>query len=70
MREKLKNIEGVRKRFIATFVRYGKKKAFKGEPKITLLFENVRDKFGDVFTEHLWFTTNKTFAKYSFYRRG
>lgn len=66
MREKLKNIEGVRKRFIATFVRYGTKSAYRGYPIVTLLFENVRDKHGDIFSDHIWFTTNKTFEKYSF----
>lgn len=66
MREKLKNIEGVRKRFIATFVRYGTKPAYKGYPIVTLLFENVRDKFGEVYCDHIWFSTNLTFEKYSF----
>ena len=66
MREKLKNIEGVRNRFIATFIRYGQKAAYKGYPIVTLLFENVRDKYGEVFTEHIWFTTNKSFEKFNF----
>lgn len=63
MRKELANIGGVRKRFIATFVRYGSKKSFKGYPIKTLLFENIRDKYGKVYCDHLWFTINKTFGK-------
>ncbi len=61
MRKELKNIEGLRSRFTATFVRYGSKKAFKGPPIKTLLFCNVRDKYGKDYCDHIWFTTNKQF---------
>jgi len=61
MRAELKNINGVRKRFIATFVRFGIKPGYKGIAIKTLLFENVRDKDGKVYTDHLWFTTGKQF---------
>lgn len=61
MRKELGNIAGVRQRFTATFVRFGTKKAFKGAPIITLLFEDVRDKHGKEYTDHLWFTNNKQF---------
>lgn len=61
MRTELKKIDGYRKRFVATFVRFGEKRAYKGPPIKTLLFENVRDKYGTVFTDHLWFTTGKQF---------
>ena len=63
MRTELKNINGVRKRFIATFVRFGTKPAYKGAAIKTLLFENVRDKDGKVYTDHLWFTTGVQFEK-------
>lgn len=63
MREGLKNINGERLRFIAEFERFGSKKAFKGPPIITLLFTNIRDKRGIIFTDHIWFTINKTFER-------
>ena len=66
MREALKEINGVRKRFIATFKKYGSRKAFKGQPKKTLLFVNVRDIKGNDFCDHIWFTSCKGFEKYSF----
>ena len=66
MREGLKNINGVRKRFIATFERYGKKAAYKGLPITTLLFLNLRDVHGDKFCDHVWFTTCKGFEQYEF----
>jgi hypothetical protein len=66
MREQLKNINGVRKKFVATFSRYGSKAGWKGYPITTLLFVNVRDVRGKVYTDHIWFTTNKGFEKYNF----
>lgn len=61
MRKELKNIEGLRSRFTAKFVRYGSKKAFKGMPIKTLLFCDVKDKYGKEYCDHIWFTTNKQF---------
>lgn len=61
MRKELQKIDGKRFRFIATFVAYGKKKAYKGPPITTLLFENIRDKDGREWADHIWFTTNKQF---------
>lgn len=61
MRKELAKIAGVRQRFTATFVRYGSKKSFKGAPIKTLLFENVSDKYGKEFCDHIWFTINKQF---------
>lgn len=55
MRTGLKNINGERRRFIATFERFGSKKAYKGPPIITLLFVNVRDHNGVPYTSHVWF---------------
>lgn len=55
MREKLKEISGVRKRFTATFERFGKKAAFKGPPITTLLFVDIRDKYDKEFCDHIWF---------------
>jgi len=66
MRKELGNINGVRKRFIATFIRYGSKQPYRGAPITTLLFGNVRDKYGKVYSDHIWFTTTKGFEKYNF----
>lgn len=59
MRKELQKINGVRHRFVATFVRYGSKTAYKGPPVKTLLFQDVKDKHGTVYTDHLWFTNTK-----------
>lgn len=61
MRTELKNISGSRKRFIATFVRFGSKKGFKGRSIKTLLFGNVLDKGLKQVCDHIWFTTGKQF---------
>ena len=61
MRTELQNINGIRKRFIATFIRFGIKSGYKGVAIKTLLFSNVRDKNGKVYTDHIWFTTGKQF---------
>lgn len=63
MRKELGNIAGVRKRFTATFERFGTKSAFKGPPIKTLLFVNVRDKYQKEYADHIWFTNNKQFEK-------
>lgn len=61
MREALKDINGSRKRFIATFERFGLKSGYQGRQIKTLLFVNVRDSQGKVYTDHIWFTNNKQF---------
>lgn len=63
MRKGLQNIAGVRKRFTATFERFGKKSAFKGPAIVTLLFVEIKDKYGNEFCDHIWFTTNKQFER-------
>lgn len=63
MRKELENIAGVRQRFTATFVRFGSKKAYKGPPIVTLLFEDIRDKHNKEYCDHIWFTINKSFTK-------
>jgi len=66
MRKELGNINGTRKRFIGTFVRYGTKSAYRGAPITTLLFSNIRDVHGKVYSDHVWFTTTKGFEQYNF----
>jgi len=54
MREGLKQIEGVRGVFRATFVRYGTKSAYRGLPPTTILLRDVTDTAGAVVADHLW----------------
>lgn len=64
MRENLKKIDGLRKEFIGTFVRYGTKTNFKGYPEKTILLSNVHlSNYKDIFTEHIWFNLTKEFSK-------
>lgn len=62
MRKNLKQIDGLRKEFIGTFVRFGSKKNFKGYPKTTILLSNIQNPINSkIFAEHLWFTLTKQF---------
>jgi hypothetical protein len=61
MRDKLKEIDGKRLRVRATFERFGTKTAFKGPPLETILLKDVAcAATGACLTEHLWFTSGKT----------
>lgn len=64
MREKLQKIDGLRKKFRGTFVRYGAKTNFKGYREKTILLQDVEcvnDK--RIYCDHLWFNLTKEFAK-------
>lgn len=61
MRAELKKINGTRQRFIGTFVLFGQKSGYKGRIEMTLLFENVCDRSGQQYTDHIWFTSGKQF---------
>lgn len=56
MREELAKRNGRRGKFTAIFVRYGSRSAFRGPPKVTLLFREVHDEAGSIVTDHLWFS--------------
>ncbi|HLJ87722.1 MAG TPA: hypothetical protein VKZ53_12930 [Candidatus Angelobacter sp.] len=56
MRDKLGEISGTRTSFSATFVRFGRKRAFKGPPIRTALFQNICDSAGKQMCDHIWFT--------------
>lgn len=58
MRENLKDINHVRKRFNAVFSRYGVRTSF-GHKKRTLLFLDVKDSYGNDVCDHIWFTDCK-----------
>jgi hypothetical protein len=62
MRALLAQYNGQRRKFKATFARYGQK-AFKQHVKATLLLIDVIDVLTkEVATEHLWFTMGKKFC--------
>ena len=64
MRIGLKQINGLRKEFIGTFVRFGSKTNFKGYPETTILLSNIENPFNKkIFAEHLWFNLTKEFDK-------
>jgi hypothetical protein len=61
-RHKLEKVEGERKRFRATFERYGSKPAFRGPAQRTVLLKDVTDvATGAIATDHLWFNLTKGF---------
>ncbi len=66
MRTELEVIKDVRAEFIATFVRYGKKSAYKGPMLTTLLFRNVKYRDGNIVCSHIWFTQTKGFRAFDF----
>lgn len=60
MRERLQRFDGERMRFRARIERFGKKNAYRGKPKPTVLFVDVQlARSGQPVTEHLWFTCGK-----------
>lgn len=61
MREKLKDIRGMRQRFTGTFERFGTKPAYKGAPIKTVLLVDVKNQRGEEVCDHIWFTSGKQF---------
>lgn len=63
MRENLKKIgNNERHTFTGVFARFGEKKAYKGIiPDITVLLLDIKDKDGNLITDHLWFNLTKEF---------
>jgi hypothetical protein len=62
MRKELAKEEGTRKKFTATFSRFGKKTNFKGYSEDTLLLINVADaSTNQVVADHVWFSLTKGF---------
>ena len=73
MREGLKQLGPIRRKFIATFSRYGEKPSWRFDRFLmrpskrtffkekTLLFVNVKLSSGEVITDHLWFSMTKGF---------
>ena len=64
MRKILASVNGVRKKFQARFVRFGKKTNFHSYSDQTVLLQNVTDgETGAVIADHVWFTYTKGFEK-------
>ena len=57
-------MEGMRKRFAATFIKLGKKRNYKGYSEETVLLADIIDlESNKRVADHLWFTFNKSFQQ-------
>jgi hypothetical protein len=64
MRKELAKDDGVRKTFLGTFSRLGKKVNFKGRSEDTILLIEIIDKeTKKVVADHMWFSYTKGFEK-------
>lgn len=64
MREGLKKLNGIRKKFRAVVGRLGKKANYLGYSDDTVLLKNIVDlEVNSVVADHLWFTFSKAFDK-------
>ncbi|MCI0751227.1 MAG: hypothetical protein L0Y35_05265 [Flammeovirgaceae bacterium] len=66
MRKELAKQEGARKKFRATFSRFGKKTSYTGYPEETILLKKITDiQTNLIMADHIWFTLTKGFEKIS-----
>jgi hypothetical protein len=64
MRKNLADKIGLRKKFKATFTRFGKKINYNGYTDITVLLTNIEDtETNSLVTDHHWFAFTKGFEK-------
>ena len=63
MRRALKQLNGERRRFSGTFVRLGKKSGWKGRELTTVLLKEIKDAYGKIVCDHLWFNLTKEFGR-------
>jgi superfamily I DNA and/or RNA helicase len=64
MRKALSERNGIRKKFIAVFSRFGKKVNYSGYSEPTILLTNITDaETKTLVTDHLWFSLTKGFEK-------
>jgi len=61
MRHELRNIVNKRRRFSATFSRFGEKPGWKGKTLTTVLLKDIKDTSGKIVSDHLWFNLTKEF---------
>jgi hypothetical protein len=70
LRERLAEIEGRKSVFYGIFERYGWRK-FRGQfVGKTLLLKDIKDKKGNIVTDHLWFHLTKGFDKLGKLQKG
>ncbi len=69
MRKNLKNINGKRTTFIGEVDKEGNK-LHKGYDEDTLMLRNIKNEYGKVLADHLWFNLTKRFADLGELRRG
>lgn len=62
MRQGLKQLNGVRRRFEGVFVRYGEKRGWRGRTLTTVLLKDICDSNGKIVCDHLWFNLTKEFG--------
>lgn len=66
MRKELAKQEGQRKKFQATFVKFGKKTNYRGYTEETVLLKNIIDvESKKIVTDHVWFAYTKSFQQIS-----
>ena len=66
MRKELAKQEGQRKKFQATFVKFGKKTNYRGYTEETILLKNIIDvENKKIVTNHAWFAYTKSFQQIS-----
>lgn len=66
MRRLLAEQEGERKKFQATFVRFGKKTNYHGHTEETVLLKNIIDVENQkIIADHVWFSYTKNFQQIS-----
>ena len=70
MRERLKQIEDIRKTFSATFKRYGTKTSWRGFSEKTVLLIDVKDENEKIVADHIWFSNTKGFQKIGEMKEG
>jgi len=64
MRAKLQAIgNDHRETFTGEFIRFGEKRGWKGNTELTVLLSNIKDKNGQLITDHLWFNYTKGFKQ-------
>lgn len=62
MRNELKKQEGARKKFLAIFVKFGKKINYRGYAEETILLKHIVDvESHQEVADHVWFTYSKSF---------
>lgn len=70
MRKELEKIENIRDTFSGTFERFGVKTNYHGFFEKTVLLKNIKNKDGQIVTDHAWFNYLKNFKKLNNLKQG